>query len=205
MICIPICKKTAKAALEAFKKAKKEVDVVEVWFDEIKSLLDKELAEFFKTKTLIIYKYQGGEALERVLKHKPSYIDIDLETPKALILKIKKLSPKTKIIISHHDFKKTPELKELNSIAKKMKQKGADIMKMATMANKITDSIKMLSFLSQQKDKSIIVCMGKEGRITRTTGHLFGNYLMYASLSAKESTAEGQITVSEFKKIINNY
>ena len=205
MICIPICKKTAKGALEAFKKAKKEADVVEVWFDEIKSPSDKELAEFFKTKTSIIYKYQGGEALERVLEYKPSYVDIDLETPKAVISKIKKLSPKTKIIISHHDFKETPELKKINSIAKRMKQKGADIIKIATMANKITDSIKMLSFLSQQKNKAIIVCMGKEGRITRTTGHLFGNYLMYASLSAKESTAEGQITVSEFKKIINNY
>ena len=205
MICIPICKKTAKSALEAFKKAKKEADVIEVWFDEIKSLSEKELAKFFKTKTSIIYKYQGGEALERVIEYKPAYVDIDLETPKALISKIKKLTPKTKIIISHHDFKKTPELKELNSIAKKMQQKGADIIKIATMAKKITDSIKMLSFLSQQKNKAIIICMGKEGRITRTTGHLFGNYLMYAPLTSREKTAKGQITVDELKKIINTY
>ena len=42
--------------------------------------------------------------------------------------------------------------------------------------------------------------MGKCGKITRATGHLFGNYLMYAPLDEKDKTASGQIILKELKK-----
>ena len=188
------------------KKAEGKADVIEIWFDEIKGLSEKNITELFKNSSKpILYKYQGGDHFEEIMKNKPTYIDIDLSAPKNLIRKINDISPKTKIIISHHDFKKTPETKEVKKIISKMIRKGADIIKIATQANKITDGIRMLSILSQLNSPAIIICMGKEGRITRTTGHLFGNYLMYAPLTKGERTAEGQLTVNELKEIINIY
>jgi 3-dehydroquinate dehydratase len=45
--------------------------------------------------------------------------------------------------------------------------------------------------------------MGKHGEITRTAGHIFGNYLMYAPLNESQKTAKGQLTVSELKKYVS--
>jgi 3-dehydroquinate dehydratase-1 len=84
-----------------------------------------------------------------------------------------------------------------------MKKHHADIVKIATFANDMTDSLRMLHLLSKisPKQKAILICMGRKGRITRTAGHLFGNYLMYAPLSLREKTADGQITAKELKEI----
>ncbi|MBT4917460.1 type I 3-dehydroquinate dehydratase [Candidatus Peregrinibacteria bacterium] len=206
MICIPIRRKTYKSALETFIMAQKKADVIEVWFDEIKDLTDENLSKLFKTKKVpVLYKYQDGKNFERIIQFKPEFIDFDLNSSKTLINKARKISPKSKIIVSNHDFDKTPETKDLLKVLKQMHQKGADICKIATYANKISDSIRMLSLLSQQNSSTIMICMGKEGRITRTTGHLFGNYLMYASLTPRDRTAEGQLTVDQLTEILNDY
>jgi 3-dehydroquinate dehydratase type I len=87
-----------------------------------------------------------------------------------------------------------------------MKSKKADIIKLATFAKTFTDSIRMLAILAQltsSKQKAICLCMGKEGRITRTASHLFGNFLMYAPISSTDKTAKGQLLAKQLKKIQN--
>jgi 3-dehydroquinate dehydratase type I len=87
-----------------------------------------------------------------------------------------------------------------------MLSQKADIVKFATQAKKISDSFRMLDFLSSlngKKQKAICLCMGNEGLLTRISGHLFGNYLMYFSMDEKSKTAEGQITIKKFKKFTN--
>jgi len=168
-----------------------QADLLEIWFDKITTNIKKP----------IIYKIRTSPNFETIKKC--AYVDVDIKTPKLTIEKIKKTNPKIKIIISYHNFKKTPEIKELKNIYKKMKRQNADIVKFAAHANSITDSFKMLEFLSsltQKGQKAICLCMGEKGLLTRISGHLFGNYLMYFSKDGKNKTAPGQITISEFKK-----
>lgn len=181
-------------------------DLCEIWFDDIENPKAEDIKKIFhKREKPIIYKFTGKtEIFEKIIECKPEYIDLDISTTGRIISEIRSISPKTKIIISHHDFKKTPTTEDLRKIAKKMLNKGADIVKIATHAEKFTDSLRMLSFLSDFRksgQKAIIICMGKQGRITRVAGHLIGNYLMYAPLKAEDKTAPGQIPAKELSKI----
>lgn len=211
MICIPIKKSSTKSLLTALKKAQKHGDIVEIWFDEIKDLNEQNIKQIFKIKTKpFLYKITNStnklnKIIEQGIKY-IEYIDFDIETPTTVITNTKKNFPKSKIIISYHNFKKTPEDKDLKKLTSKMLRKGADIVKIATFAKDHADSIrvlKLLEGLTKNKQKAICICMGKNGQITRATGHLFGNYLMFAPVSESEKTAKGQYTVAELRKIQN--
>lgn len=206
MICIPVREKTSEKFYKAFMSAQKEADIVELWFDELKKLDDSLLNKLFKQKKKpILYKSSGdSEKLQKILNFPVDYIDLDLKSKRRLFKLAKNANPTIKLIISHHDFDSTPSLKKLQSLSKKMLRKGADIVKIACKANSIVDSLKMLAFIesqTEQKQKCIGICMGKEGQITRLAGHLFGNYLMYAPLSEKDATAPGQVTFKELQKV----
>lgn len=166
-----------------------QADIVEICFDKIPPGITKPI--IYKAKTLSNLK---------ILK-KCQYVDVDIKTPKTIIKKIRESNPKIKIIISYHNFGETPKTKELKGIHKKMKEKGADIVKFATKANVLADSFRMLEFLSsitQKKQKAICLCMGKKGLLTRISGQFFGNYLMYFTKGRNSATAPGQITIKEF-------
>ena len=53
----------------------------------------------------------------------------------------------TKVILSSHNFTSTPDAASLKAQAKKMHEAGADIVKIATMANDISDAANMLGLL----------------------------------------------------------
>ena len=199
MICVPITQ------LKSFTEAQKQADIVELWLDEINPN-QQELKRLVKLKKKpFIYKVQNLKDFESFSVLPIDYIDLDIQTPSNTIKKAKKLFPKSKLIISHHDFKKTPSLKDLQKISKKAKKKGADIIKIATKAKSLADSLNILSLisdLSSKKQKCICLGMGKEGQITRTAGLLLGNFLTFAPLSIKSKTADGQIPIKELKKLL---
>lgn len=192
--------------LADLKIAEKTGNLAELWLDEITGLDQKFLSLIFKSaKKPILYKCSGNiEKMQQILHFKPQYIDLDISSRSDLIKKTKNLSPKIQIILSYHNFEKTPEIADLKKIASKMIKKKADILKLATFAGDFQDSLKMMSFLSwlnKQKIKAICLCMGSKGQITRKTGHLLGNYLMYAPVKIDQKTAPGQVSASELKKI----
>lgn len=207
MICVPIRQKSSKEAMKMMVSSQKVADVSEIWFDEILDFSEEKVSEIMKNKRKeVIYKWQGNnENLKIVLKNKIEYIDVDLKTEKSIIKEIRELSPKTKIIMSFHDFKETPKTADLKKIISKMKTKKADILKIATFANNFSDNFimfKILSDLTEKGEKAICLCMGEKGKFSRIAGHLLGNYLMYAPLDKKDITASGQLTVKELKKCL---
>lgn len=205
MICIPLKVKDPKELLLKFNQAQKKADLVEIWFDYLKRGSSDTIQKIFqKKKKPIIYKNSKlQKQFLEILKLEPEYLDLDISTNQKLINQIKKTFPKTKIITSYHNFKTTPPNSTLEKIVKKMKTKKTDIFKIATNAKSLDDSLRILEFLNKlsRKHKAICICMGKYGRITRATGHLLGNYLMYAPLDQKTKTAQGQISYMDLKKI----
>lgn len=205
MICVPIKRKSINEAVIDLKKSQEIADLTEIWFDEIADLDEQSLGKIagLKSKPLI-YKVTWPNKLFKNILKIVDYVDIDVRQDKLQIVHAKKINPKIKLIISFHDFKKTPTLKELEKIARNALSKGADIVKIATTARSFSDTITMIEILSKlqkQGRKAICICMGREGLLTRTAGHLLGNYLMYAPIDKSGSTASGQITVSELRKI----
>jgi len=110
----------------------------------------------------------------------------------------------SKLIISFHDFQKTPTTERLHSIVRKAKSLGADIIKIATFARSYKDSLRLLSLLEYEKEKGqemIVLGMGEAGKLTRLAGCYLGNYLTFAPLDTKTSSASGQITISNLQKL----
>ncbi len=136
---------------------------------------------------------QRIELLLRAASLGAQYIDVELTScdrfPFSAI--------QSQIIVSHHDFENTPPLGELNGIYDACLEKGADIVKIACMANDAADSARMLEFLRlhAKKDTGVIaLCMGEEGIPTRVLAPKFGAFLSFASQSNEMQSAEGQLT-----------
>ncbi len=135
-----------------------------------------------------------------------SCVDIEFSTPKKLrnlvISEAKRLG--VSVIISYHDFSKTPAVDKLIDFAKKMASARYGLVKIVTFAKGSVDSHRILDFLAQaQNQVSVPVlafAMGEVGRVTRIIAPLMGSPFTYANVG--KPTAPGQFEVAEAKKLL---
>ena len=124
---------------------------------------------------------------------KEGYIDIESNFLKEDFLKYMNRD-KIKIIVSYHDFDKTPSLEELEKTCDQIANQGADILKIATMINDEEDIRKITDLRKYIKIPAIIIGMGEKGKLTRVAPE---NYLTFGALSKDECSAPGQYTIEE--------
>lgn len=110
-----------------------------------------------------------------------------------------------KVIMSNHDFHKTPSKQEIVSRLCKMQQLGADIPKMAVMPSTPDDVLELLSATNEMRrdhDQTpvITMSMGSLGVISRLAGETFGSALTFGS--AKAVSAPGQLQANELDKLL---
>ena len=124
---------------------------------------------------------------------------IDLETINAHCLeKLENISDKT-IILSFHDFKKTPSILDLEKCIKKANEAKADIVKLAAFCKNEEDSERLLSLPGKFKNLKIsVVGMGPFGKKVRKTAPKYGSVLGYASTTS--AVAPGQLSVAELRE-----
>lgn len=199
-ICTVVTGSNLKKFLENLDKIQEISEMVELRVDCIKNLSKKDLL-LIRKRTIkeAIFTSRNREIILKVLDLGFDYIDIEF----SLMGKIDfKKSKNTKIIISYHDFDKTPREKELERIISRMKKLKPDIIKIATLVKNESDNLRLLKFLLNKKvgEKMVIVGMGEKGKVTRILGPLIGSYLTYASTELGE-TAPGQIDFIKLKKI----
>ena len=103
-----------------------------------------------------------------------------------------------KVVLSYHDFEKTPELSSLYKIVDKCFERGADIAKIATMCETEKEAEQLIS-LTVKYDNIAAVGMGKYGRLTRISAPASGSILTYAFTDSKDSPVPGQFTIEELK------
>jgi len=106
------------------------------------------------------------------------------------------------VIVSHHDFERTPSEEEMMGTLEKMLSIGADMAKMAVTANSPDDVLRLLNVTrkASKKGKVITIAMGDEGRISRIVAPLMGSEITYASVG--EAVAPGQLQLNELKTIL---
>ena len=106
---------------------------------------------------------------------------------------------KTKILVSWHDFKKTPSTPNLNKKFKAMK-KFSNFIKIVTMANNVNDGTKILSLYNNiSREKLIAFSMGDEAKFTRILCLHMGSPFTYVSLG--KAIAPGQFSLDEIRSI----
>lgn len=109
------------------------------------------------------------------------------------------------IIMSNHDFDKTPEISELERRLTLMKTYGADIAKIAVMPNSARDVLNLLLATDNMKYKLncplITMAMGDLGKVTRISGEVFGSCLTFGTVG--DASAPGQIESTNLKGILD--
>jgi 3-dehydroquinate dehydratase/shikimate dehydrogenase len=201
MICIPIVSKTTKDVIKDMAKAEKFADLIEIRADYINDLdLEKILAA--KNKPVIVTitpenengRFKGTEKertdlLKQAVDLGADYIDISIECPESSDLI--KYCKSTKSIVSYHNYDETPS--NLFETAQKIEAAGADIIKIATCANKLSDNLKIFELIRKSTKDIIAICMGEQGEISRILGPVYGSYLTFGSLESGKESAPGQI------------
>jgi 3-dehydroquinate dehydratase-1 len=104
----------------------------------------------------------------------------------------------TDMLVSWHDFNKTPKVSVLRNKIIQMK-KFSNNIKIVTMAKSINDASHVLSLYSDTKVKLIAFSMGEYGKISRLLCLLLGSPYTYVSLG--KPIAPGQFSVDEVKSI----
>lgn len=122
------------------------------------------------------------------------YVDLELDIAK----KIPRYG-KTKRIVSHHDFNKTPD--DLEAIHAELCKTDADIIKLVTMANSPADNIRLLRLVKNSPIPTIGFCMGDFGLVSRILCGKFGSPFTYATFSKDRVLAPGQIPFEDMKQI----
>lgn len=141
------------------------------------------------------------------LKDGPDAVDIELSAGREardLVVKTAKACGKT-VIVSSHDFSKTPAFHEMKTIFEEAFMAGADIAKLAVMPHSMRDVLDLLRVTLDAMEAGNAVCtiaMGKLGKHTRVIAPFYGSVLTYAAVEGAVSAAPGQFQVDEVKKIM---
>jgi len=215
--CISIAEKTPAKIKQTLKIGLKKSDYAEVRLDFLKVEDIPDALEIIKKDMNRIVctlrpkteggKFPGNEKervaiLKLISEYTPFYLDVEFNTLRKNASLVKYLkTTKTKLLVSWHDFKKTPNSAELK---KKMNQisKFSSNIKIVSTAKSTDDSTRMLELYSKKgKNNLISFAMGDFGRISRILCLYLGSPYTYVSLG--KAVAPGQFSIDEVKKITN--
>lgn len=213
-IAVPFKDRISPAAI---RKAKKRgADIAELRIDLFSRtdpahvLRETEKFRGFPALATIRSRPEGGEwdrsekerlALFKALLPKVGAVDIELSSHSILkeVVRAARAARRT-VIVSFHDFKKTPDAGHLARILRKGKAAGADIVKIAAFARNIKDVQRLADFTATNKDKGLIViAMGKKGMVSRILFPVLGSLVTFAH--AGHSTAPGQLDCGTLAKM----
>src|ERR1041385_4104327 len=107
-----------------------------------------------------------------------------------------------KLICSHHDFRGAHA--DLGPLFERMARTHAQVLKVATQAEEITDCfavMRLLELARRAGRELIAVAMGEAGLLTRVLAPSRGAYLTYGSLDSAQATAPGQTSARELREL----
>jgi 3-dehydroquinate dehydratase I len=139
--------------------------------------------------------------LEKLSSSKPMLLDVELYTIKCnnnLADYLKENN--TSVLISWHDFEKTPSNAQLTDLLYEMRKYSQNV-KVVTTAQKTEDSLGLLELYENTLGVNLIAfAMGEAGVLSRLLCVIIGNApFTYASL--EKAIAPGQLTIKQMRKL----
>jgi 3-dehydroquinate dehydratase/shikimate dehydrogenase len=136
--------------------------------------------------------------IEELLSLEPDYFDLEWDMDPNFLEKVIHKSPKTKIVLSFHDFEKMPN--DLEKLYRHMSRYPAFTYKIAALTRSTNEALKLLLF-AKTHPKTSAICMGEKGSFGRVLGPVVGNLIDFACLDGELPLGPGQLSVSEFLNI----
>ncbi len=207
---------------ENLEKARRlRIDLVEARLDLLTEITPETIREFLDTVADFSFyavstlrpAWEGGEfkgedperlkLFEVIVKH-PATGAVDVELRSSLLPEVASMvrEERKKLIVSYHDFEKTPSESEIEEILGKCREAGADIVKVAFMGKSQEDAARVCCVLSKFNHPKIFMVMGEVGSFTRVVGFSFGSLLTYTFFG--KPVAPGQIEAERLIKLLSN-
>ncbi|MDP6670245.1 MAG: type I 3-dehydroquinate dehydratase [archaeon] len=217
MIAVPITAENFDSALEDIEVANSKADIIELRLDflqEVNETILEELLEKCQKPVIVTYRNKNfGAAVEptermfilrKAIALNAHFVDLDFDEDKEVIADIIYEKGGTAVILSHHDFEKTPSFEELVKLLDLMDSSFApDIFKIVTFARNESDNNAILKLVETAKasgKKIIGFCMGQKGISSRIESIKAGAVFTFASLGKGKESAQGQLLVEEMRK-----
>ncbi len=150
--------------------------------------------------------YAGGETEREELYHRAAdagadWLDLEWEKDSGLTAGLKNRSHPGRILLSWHDFEKTPSSSELRQKLRSMADAGADAAKLVTMARSRDDALRVLDLIPYGREVPgipvVAFCMGEVARWSRVICCLVGSPWSYVRLRGQPPAAPGQLCAAE--------
>ncbi|WP_426510787.1 type I 3-dehydroquinate dehydratase [Dactylosporangium sp. McL0621] len=107
------------------------------------------------------------------------------------------------VVVSYHDFDKTPDEDFLRGTVEAARAAGADLVKISTMAHGPED-LRRLAALLLRYDSMVVIGMGAEGAATRVFFPVLGSRITYAA-DGERPSAPGQLPFSETARLLATF
>ena len=129
------------------------------------------------------------------------FIDFEMGNEPDQVQQVREISRAhaTQLILSFHDFQRTPGVEALSQRFAQAEQLGADIAKVAVMPRDMQDVLALLDATLQSSRKLRIplvsMAMGGLGAVTRLCGGAFGSAMSFAI--GQSASAPGQMPIED--------
>lgn len=227
---VPITAKTKEQAIAQAKviAANADADLAEFRIDLLSFASDSkqvialghELKQILGTKPMIATirtHNEGGQLTISDADYGKTYqaylqqpfmdmLDVEMFRDQQIVKNTVKLAHAKKVLIvmSNHDFQKTPAETEIIKRLLKQDELGADILKIAVMPQSKQDVFTLMNAtlkVSQQSKKPLLtMSMGKLGTISRIATANMGGSFSFGMIG--EASAPGQIDVTQLKQFL---
>ena len=206
----------SRADLERAVRMRRPPDLFELRLDRLAGMADEVEKVLPRLRTPLIITArdprEGGannlrlrqrrDLLARFLGH-ADYIDVELRLASAL-RPLFDLAEQKRVrrIISFHNFKSTPNARNLAAKAREARSHGADIFKVATRTDTPMELARLLEFMTGNPLNLSLAVMGigKLGAISRVLLARAGSVLIYASVAAA-TNVEGQMSLEQVRAL----
>ncbi|PLR35352.1 type I 3-dehydroquinate dehydratase [Chimaeribacter arupi] len=231
-LIVPTTATTPGDALAAVKKyaGNPAIQVVELRIDTLRdtpdnaaiAALTREAWALLPDQALLVTfrtKAEGGNraisdddyaALCReIITHgKADLLDIEMFRGEAQVKALVALAHQANmaVVMSSHDFRKTPSAEEIITRLRRQQALGADVLKIAAMPQDSGDVLRLMSATwemhSRYAERPLLtMAMSGSGVVSRLAGELTGSALTFGMVG--EASAPGQIEADDLSRVLN--
>lgn len=153
-------------------------------------------------------KEYGDLYLALIKAHFIDILDVEMFRQPAVVREVVEAAHKAgiKVVMSSHDFHKTPDTAEIVARLRKQDEMGADILKIAVMPHNVADVLKLLDATAEIRDHYsrkplLTMSMGGLGALSRFSGQVFGSDLTFGMIG--EASAPGQVDAKSLRQVLD--
>lgn len=142
--------------------------------------------------------------LEDAARCGADWVDLEHDTSRETVARFRNAG--ARVLLSWHDPGGTPPAKALRAKLKQMCARGADALKIATLARSAEDNLGVLELITLARREFgmdlVAFCMGAAGKWSRPASLFVGSPWTYAQLEGQSATAPGQFLAAELRSLI---